>query len=140
MDNFTAQERKRYQLIVQIQALLQDGYSYREIARRLSVGRNTIAKYKKGNSAELSKPPIKATKIDSYHDKIVECLKNGYSKSGTVKLIYSLGYTGAKSTAFAYLVKLVRITGKQFAPQLYVRTQPEVMSIVRVQPERSSII
>ena len=36
---------KRYQMICQIQAFLKEGCSYREIARRMGVGRNTIAKY-----------------------------------------------------------------------------------------------
>ena len=46
VDNSPNYSEKRYQMICQIQGFLKEGCSYREIVRRMGVGRNTI-KYKK---------------------------------------------------------------------------------------------
>lgn len=54
VDNFPNYSEKRYQMICQIQGFLKEGCSYREIVRRMGVGRNTIAKYRNGNPMELS--------------------------------------------------------------------------------------
>ena len=53
VDNLFSSERKRHQLICQIQAFLAEGCSYREIAKRMGIGRNTIAKYRKGDPEKL---------------------------------------------------------------------------------------
>jgi transcriptional regulator with XRE-family HTH domain len=127
VDNLPVLEQKRYQLIIQIQKLLKEGCSYRETARRLGIGRNTIAKYRKGNPLDLCKKSIKVSKIDPYHDEILQQLKDGCSKSATVKDLYKRGYAGSMSTAFDYLVKLERITGMQFSPQPYIRTYTEAL-------------
>lgn len=44
VDNYAAFSEKRYQMICQIQNFLKEGCSYREIAKRMGIGRNTIAK------------------------------------------------------------------------------------------------
>lgn len=49
---------------------------------------------------------IHQSKLDIYHDFILECLYSGKSKSRTVKAVYAKGYTGSKSNAFDYLVKI----------------------------------
>ena len=54
VDNSPNYSEKRYQMICQIQGFLKEGCSYREIVRRMGVGRNTIAKYRNGNPMELS--------------------------------------------------------------------------------------
>lgn len=54
VDNYAAFSEKRYQMICQIQNFLKEGCSYREIAKRMGIGRNTIAKYRKGDPKELS--------------------------------------------------------------------------------------
>ena len=101
-------------MICQIQQLLKESCSYREIARRMGVGRNTIAKYRTGEPRELSMYGIHQSKLDIYHDFILECLYSGKSKSKTVKAIYAKGYTGSKSNAFDYLVKIEQCEGKAF--------------------------
>lgn len=93
-------------MICQIQQLLKEGCSYREIARRMGVGRNTIAKYRKGDPKELSMYGISQSKLDIFHDLILDCLYSGKSKSKTVKAVYAKGYTGSKSNAFDYLIKI----------------------------------
>ena len=39
-------------MVCQIQKFLSEGCSYREIAKRMGVGRNTIAKYREGDPEE----------------------------------------------------------------------------------------
>ena len=46
VDNCPVFSEKRYQMIFQIQKFLKEGCSYREISKRMGVGRNTIAKYR----------------------------------------------------------------------------------------------
>ena len=106
MDNPPAFSEKRYKMICQIQKFLTEGCSYREIAKRMGVGRNTIAKYREGDPKELSMYGIQQSKLDPYYDFIVQCLNTGWSKSKTVKAIYGKGYTGSTSNAFQYLCKI----------------------------------
>ena len=56
VDNSSNYSEKRYKMICQIQQLLKEGCSYREIARRMGVGRDTIAKYRTGDPRELRFP------------------------------------------------------------------------------------
>ena len=125
VDNFPNYSEKRYQMICQIQGFLNEGCSYREIARRMGVGRNTIAKYRNGNPMELSMYGVRQCKLDPYYDFIIQCLKSGWSKSKTVKAVYEKGYTGSKSNAFDYLVKIEEKLNEQFTPQPYIRTMTE---------------
>ena len=46
VDNSSIFSEKRYKMICQIQKYLSEGCSYREIAKRMGIGRNTIAKYR----------------------------------------------------------------------------------------------
>lgn len=125
VDNFPNYSEKRYQMICQIQRFLNEGCSYREIARRMRVGRNTIAKYRDGDPMELSMYGVRQSKLDPYYDFTVQCLKSGWSKSKTVKAVYEKGYTGSKSNAFDYLVKIEEKLNEQFTPQPYIRTMTE---------------
>lgn len=127
VDNSSNYSEKRYKMICQIQQLLKEGCSYREIARRMGVGRNTIAKYRTGDPKELSMYGMHQSKLDIFHNFILECLYSGKSKSKTVKAVYANGYTGSKSNAFDYLVKIEQREGKTFEPQPYIRTQTEAL-------------
>ena len=127
VDNSSNYSEKRYKMICQIQKLLKEGCSYREIVRRMGVGRNTIAKYRTGDPKELSMYGIHQSKLDIFHDFILECLYFGKSKSKTVKSVYAKGYTGSKSNAFDYLIKIEQREGKTFEPQPYIRTQTEAL-------------
>ena len=64
VDNSPNYSEKRYQMICQIQGFLKEGCSYREIVRRMRVGRNTIAKYRNGNPMELSMYGVRQSKLD----------------------------------------------------------------------------
>lgn len=127
VDNSPNYSENRYKTICQIQKLLKEGCSYREIARRMGVGKNTIAKYRTGDAKELSMYGIHQSKLDIFHDFIIKCLNSGWSKSKTVKAIYEKGYDGSKSNAFDYLVKIEEREGKMFEPQPYIRTRTEAL-------------
>lgn len=85
VDNCPGFSEQRYQIICQIQKYLKEGCSYREIARRMRIGRNTIAKYREGDPKELSMYGIRQSKLDPFYDFIIQCLNSGWSKSKTVK-------------------------------------------------------
>jgi transcriptional regulator with XRE-family HTH domain len=125
VDNCPGFSEKRYQMICQIQSFLQEGCSYREIAKQMGLGRNTIAKYRNGNPKELSMYGIRQSKLDPFYDFILQCLNSGWSKSKTVKAIYEKGYIGSKSNAFEHLVKLEEKENKSFEVQPYKRTMTE---------------
>lgn len=127
VDNCPGFSEERYQMICQIQNFLKEGCSYREIAKRMGIGRNTIAKYREGDPKELSMFGIRQSKLDPYHDFIVQCLDSGWSKSKTVKAIYEKGYSGSISNAFEHLSKIEEKENKNFEPQLYVRTMTECL-------------
>lgn len=93
----------------------------------MGIGRNTIAKYCKGDPKELSMYGIHQSKLDPFHDFIIDCLKEGWSKSKTVKAIYEKEYSGSKSNAFDYLCKIEQKENKCFEPQPYVRTMTECL-------------
>ena len=114
-------------MICQIQKFLKEGCSYREIAKRMGIGCNTIAKYREGDPKELSMYGIRQSKLDPFYDFIVQCLNFGWSKSKTVKAIYEKGYSGSKSNAFEHLCKIEEKENKCFEPQPYVRTMTECL-------------
>ena len=127
VDNCPVFSEKRYQMIFQIQKFLKEGCSYREISKRMGVGRNTIAKYREGDPKELSMFGIRQSKLDPYYDFIIQCLASGWSKSKTVKAIYEKGYSGSISNAFEQLCKIEKKENKCFEPQPYVRTMTECL-------------
>ena len=127
VDNCPGFSEKRYQMICEIQKFLKEGCSYREISKRMGVGRNTIAKYREGDPKELSMFGIRQSKLDPYYDFIIQCLASGWSKSKTVKAIYEKGYSGSISNAFEQLCKIEKKENKCFEPQPYVRTMTECL-------------
>ena len=105
MDNYSVFSEKRYKMICQIQNFLKEGCSYHEIAKRMGLGLNTIAKYREGDPKELSMYGIRQSKLDSFYDFIIQCLNSEWSKSKTVKTLYEKGYSGSISNTFDYLCK-----------------------------------
>lgn len=93
----------------------------------MGVGRNTIAKYRDGDPKELSLYGVRQSKLDIFHDFILECLNTGWSKSKTVKAIYEKGYAGSTRNAFDYLLKIESREKKTFEPQPYIRTMTECL-------------
>ena len=108
-----------------IQGFLKEDCSYRETAKRMGIGRNTIAKYREGGPRELSVYGIRQSKLDPFYDTIVKELRSGWSKSQTVKEIYAEGYDGSLSNAFEHLVKIKEKEKQNFVEQPYKRTMTE---------------
>lgn len=106
VDNEADFHNKRYQRILQIQKFVQEGCSNREIARRMGISRNTVAKYKTYNPWFLCQYGIRQSKLDGYREFIVQCLRNGFSKSKTVKAIYEQGYDGGTTNALSISKRL----------------------------------
>ena len=127
MDNSSIFSEKRYKMVCQIQKFLSEGCSYREIAKRMGVGRNTIAKYREGDPEELSMYGIRQSKLDIFYDFIIQCLDSGWSKSKTIKEIYTKGYTGSKSNVFDYLCKIEQKENRYFEVQPYIQTMTEAL-------------
>lgn len=127
VDNCSDFLEKRYKMICQIQFFLKEGCSYREIAKRMEIGCNTIAKYREGDPKELSMYGIRQSKLDPFYDFIIQCLNSGWNKSKTVKALYEKGYSGSTSNAFDYLCKIEQKENKCFEPQPYVRTMTECL-------------
>lgn len=125
VDNSSVFSEKRYKMICQIQEFLSEGCSYREIAKRMGVGRNTIAKYREGDPKKLNMYGIRQSKLDIFYDFIIQCLDSKWSESKTIKEIYAKGYTGSKSNAFEYLCKIEQKENKYFEVQPYIRTMTE---------------
>lgn len=125
VDNRLGFSEKRYQMICQIQKFLKEGCSYREIARRMGIGRNTIAKYREGDPKELSMYGMRQCKLDPFYDFIIQCLNTGWSKSKTVKGLYEKGYSGSISNAYDYLCKIEQKENKYYEAQPYIRTKTE---------------
>ena len=82
VDNCPGFSERRYQMICQIQKYLKEGCSYREIARRMRIGRNTIAKYREGDPKELSMYGIRQSKLDPFYDFIIQCEYSGLRDTG----------------------------------------------------------
>ena len=55
VDNFTGFEKARLSLILKIQQMRNNGYSFSEISRLLGKDRRTIKKYSTGDPADLCK-------------------------------------------------------------------------------------
>lgn len=116
---------KKYQLISQIQELLSEGCSQREVARRLGIGRNTVVKYAVGVPKMLLETGFQFGKLDNYIDKILICFDEGCSKSETLNHIQELGYTASKRNAYDYFKKIETILEQPFAPPMVARKKTQ---------------
>ncbi len=126
VDNPPILDQKRYQLILQIQAFVEEGCSLREIGRRLGISRNTASKFKSGDPVALSEYGYKPSKLDVYRSHIIACLHKGFSKIKTTDYVSGLGYTGSSSNTYDYLIKVEEALNMKFEPQPYVRTLTRV--------------
>lgn len=92
MDNLTDAEKKRLNLIIQIQEMYESKVSIREITRRFNVDRRTIRKYIKGDPNILCRSN-KRSSLNQYKDFIIECLSEGKTQSETARCVMELGVT-----------------------------------------------
>ena len=114
VENFSISEADRHSKICNIQSMLSEGYSYREIIRRLGVSPKTISKFKMGDPDVLCRSGIRNSRFDPYRDMIVLCLKDGLTKAQTIQHLKGAGCTGSQSALYEYLNKAESASQQKF--------------------------
>ena len=92
MDNFTDAEKKRLNLIMQIQEMYESKICISEMSRRFKINRSTIRKYLKGDPNILCRTN-KRSILNQYKDFIISCLSEGKTQSETARCVMELGVT-----------------------------------------------
>ena len=110
MDNLTDAEKKRLNLIMQIQEMYESKVSIREITRRFKVDRRTIRKYIKGDPNVLCRSN-KRSCLDQYKDFIITCLSEGKTQTETARCVMELGVT---TTCFGNIRQYVASIKKEY--------------------------
>ncbi len=91
VDNFSESERKRRQLITEIQGLHKSGVSIREIVRITGKGRRTVKKYLDGDPDTLCRSN-KHSQLESCTDSIIKSIREGLTASIIAKQLQEQGY------------------------------------------------
>ena len=91
MDNYTESERKRHQLITEIQGFQKSGLSIRKIAKITGKQRQTIKKYLDGDPDVLCRSK-KRSQLELCTDEIIKGIKAGLTSSAIGKQIQKKGY------------------------------------------------
>ena len=107
VDNLTESEKKRQQLITQIQEYKIEGCSIPEILRRTGRDRKTVVKYLEGDPDILCRSN-KSGIMASYKEFIIKCLLKGMTQSETCRQLKQKGYTGTCSNARYYMCHLIK--------------------------------
>lgn len=89
MDNFTDAEKKRLNLITQIQEMYQSKVSIREITRRFKISRQTVRKYIDGDPNILCRSK-KRSVLEKHKNFIITCLSEGKTQSETARCVKEL--------------------------------------------------
>lgn len=107
VDNFTECEKKREQLILQIQEYAKITTDMSEIARIYKSDRRTVKKYLSGNPKVLCKDNRKR-KMDPYKNKIIEYINAGFTLTETIKQLKKQGCKGKTSSIRMYISDIIR--------------------------------
>ena len=91
MDNYTESERKRHQLITEIQGFQKSGLSIRKIAKITGKQRQTVKKYLDGDPDVLCRSK-KRSQLELCTDEIIKGIKAGLTSSAIGKQIQKKGY------------------------------------------------
>ena len=121
MDNLTESEKKRRQLIIQIQELHKEGNPIREIARILGKERNTVKKYLDGDPDILCRSN-KHGNIGGYDDLIIKAIENGYTQASITRQLIENGYPGTGGNVRYYIKKIAQRYGLELSK--YCDTAP----------------
>lgn len=115
VENFSTSEAGRRSKISQIQSMLSEGYSYREIIKRLGVSPKTISRFRTGDPDVLCRAAIRNSQFDPYQETIDQCLNDGLTKAQTVQHLKEAGCTGSDSALYEYLNKIERFSEQRFS-------------------------
>ena len=100
----------RYAHYEAVRALQQQGFSLREISRRLKISRQTVRRFVRAESfPERGKPSKKASILDSYKPYILERWQQGcWNSAQLYEEIKQRGYTGSAPLLRRFLTELRR--------------------------------
>jgi hypothetical protein len=110
VDNFTESERKRRQLIIQIQSLHNSGTSIREIAHITGKERKTVKKYLEGDPDILCRSN-KRSALSSCDNSIIKRIREGMTASAIAKQLQSEGYLYTISNIRHYITTVAEQHG-----------------------------
>ena len=99
--DFTMAEQSRFQRILQIQALSQEGYSCCESARRMGIDRRTVTKYRIGDVSMLCRFHKKSC-LHAQKGLIINFLQKGVTQAEIIRQLRKLGYQKTNTTARTY--------------------------------------
>ena len=119
VDNLTESERKRRQLITEIQSLHKSGASIREISRITCKERKTVKKYIDGDPDILCRSN-KHSSLESCTDDIIKNIKEGLTASAIAKQLQDRGYQYTLSNIRHYATSIAKQYGLEISK--YSRT------------------
>ena len=106
VDNFTGFEKARLSLILKIQEIRNNGYSFSEISRLLGKDRRTMKKYSTGDPADLCKQSKK--RYNKYENRIINLIRSGYIEKQIIDILISEGYNLSRSNGRHMIRKVVK--------------------------------
>lgn len=106
VDNHAEYNPKSVQLYNEIQEYISAGYTKRAIAKILHCSRNTVTKYLNGDFESLCRRDFRSG-MDKYYDFIIKELSAGISRKDVYRKLGESGYSGAQSTAYDYMNKII---------------------------------
>lgn len=107
MDNFTENENKRRNLILQIQNLHERNISLREISRITGKDRRTVRKYLTGNPDQLCRSNQRGA-LWKYADFIIKAIEEGETATVIAERVNALGYKGTCSNIRQFVASLAK--------------------------------
>lgn len=110
VDNLSEKEKKRRNLIEQIQALHKDGFSVQEISQITGKNRKTVKKYLEGDPNKLCRSNVHGS-LERYTDFIIKSIQSGLTQSAIARKLADLGYAGTSANARQYICKVASVNG-----------------------------
>lgn len=132
MDNFTPAERKRRQLIVEIQNLHNAGESISNIVRITGKNWNTVKKYLDGDPDILCRSTGHSS-LWNYTDLIIKAIENGQTASSIAKQIKENGYPCTSTNIRSYIKSIAEKYGLEISK--YCNTAPRYDSAGEKKPK-----
>ena len=108
VDNLSANEKKRLELLTNIQKMVSENYSREDIAEALGISTRTVTRYRDCNPVERCrlKRPSRTKEISSYREKIIALIREGYHASGIAATLKESGCTLGICTIRKYVNQL----------------------------------
>lgn len=104
VDNLTENEKKRFELLTNIQNMIAAEYKYEDIASTLGISTRTVCRYKDCNPFEQCRleRPSRKKEIYKYKDEILSLIKEGYHAAGIAQKMKEEGCPLELSTIRRY--------------------------------------